>query len=251
MSPAFVSRPYSHVSQSLISPNPKEGKQMQVYIAGTGKLATELTERLVPQGGLSIAKWSGMPEAPTKSIVVHAGSGREIEAISKFCSSTSSVLVELSTGSSLEGSSPDFPVILCPNTNILMLKFMCMLERSGAMFKGYETHLTESHQASKTSTPGTAVQMAQSLGVGEHEIVSVRDVSQQANEFQIPQEHLARHAFHRITMHDGSCSISMETRVYGEAPYASGVQQIIAAAACRTLESRVYAITEFIENGWV
>ena len=224
---------------------------MQIYIAGTGKLATELLERLIPQDGLSISQWCGAPNGSGKCIVVHAGSGREIEAISKFCSSTSSVLVELSTGSSLEEAHPDFPVILCPNTNILMLKFMCMLERSGAMFKRCEIQITESHQASKTSVPGTAVQMAHSLGIAAQAIVSVRNSSQQASEFHIPNEHLTRHAFHRITIQDGPCSISMETRVYGDAPYASGVQQIIAAVSRRTLESRVYAITEFIENGWV
>lgn len=233
-------------------PQPHEKEpDMQIYIAGTGKLATELRERLIPQDGQSISQWPCTPVPNRKSIVIHAGSGREMGAISEFCSSTSSVLVELSTGSSVEGSLPNFPVILCPNTNILMLKFMCMLERSGAMFMGSECQVTESHQASKTSVPGTAVQMANSLGINEHKIVSVRNAAQQASEFHIPQEHLARHAFHRITVQDGPCSISMETRVYGDAPYASGVQQIIAAISRRALESRVYSITEFIENGWI
>ncbi|MFZ5502960.1 MAG: dihydrodipicolinate reductase [Pseudomonadota bacterium] len=224
---------------------------MQVYIAGTGKLATELLERLIPQDGLAIERWSSASKSVIKSIVVHAGSGREVVAISDFCSKTKSVLVELSTGSSIEGTLPNFPVVLCPNTNILMLKFMCMLERSGEMFKGCQRQITESHQASKTSVPGTAVQMARSLGIAERAIVSVRDAAQQASELQIPSDHLARHAFHRITIQDGSCSISMETKVYGDAPYASGVQQIIGAVSRQVLENRIYSITEFIENGWV
>lgn len=224
---------------------------MQVYIAGTGKLATELIEKLVPQHELSVARWPGASAPNTRSIVVHAGSGREIGSIADFCSRTASVLVELSTGSSLEGTHPDFPVVFCPNTNILMLKFMCMLERSGAMFNGCEIQVIESHQASKTSVPGTAVQMAGALGVAASRITSVRDTSQQVDELHIPHEHLARHAFHRITLHDGPCTVSMETRVYGDSPYASGVQQIVAAIHQRALESRVYSITEFIENGWV
>lgn len=224
---------------------------MQVYIAGTGKLATELLEKLIPLKGLSIARWAGESNSNAKSIVVHAGSGREIGSITQFCSRTSSVLVELSTGSSLEGTHPSFPVVLCPNTNILMLKFMYMLERSGTMFTGCEIQITESHQASKTSVPGTAVQMAHSLGVRASDITSVRNPAQQAGELVIPNEHLSRHAFHRITIQDGPCTISMETRVYGDSPYASGVQQIIGAVNQRKLESRVYSITEFIENGWV
>ncbi|MFZ6676150.1 dihydrodipicolinate reductase C-terminal domain-containing protein [Undibacterium sp. Xuan67W] len=193
----------------------------------------------------------GAPEKNCKSIVVHAGSGREIDTISEFCSGTASVLVELSTGSSMVGSLPNFPILLCPDTNILMLKFMCMLERSAAMFKSYETEITESHQASKTSVPGTAVQLAQSLDVEERSIVSVRIPSKQSNELNIPHEYLARHAFHRITIQDGPCSILMETRIYGEAPYASGVQQIIGAVRGRSLVNRIYAITEFIDNGWI
>jgi hypothetical protein len=125
------------------------------------------------------------------------------------------------------------------------------LARSGSLFKGREIHITESHQSSKISVPGTAVSMADSLGVCVSEIVSIRNSSQQIVDFDIPQEHLARHAFHRIEIHEGPCSIAMDTRVYGGSPYASGVQQIIAAIQQRALQARVYSIDEFIENGWV
>ena len=128
---------------------------------------------------------------------------------------------------------------------------MNMLQRSGQMFHGYEVQLTESHQATKTSVPGTAVQMANSLGLAQERIVSIRNASQQTDEYQIPEAHLNRHAFHRITLQDGPCSISMETRVYGDTPYANGVQQILKAIQNRSLEPRVYAITDFIENGWI
>lgn len=224
---------------------------MQVYIAGSGKLALELRQRLVPAQGLSLARWDGVPAQGARSIVVHAGSGRELEAIAAFCADTGSVLLELSTGSALEGAAVQFPVVMCPNTNLLMLKFMRMLERSGGLFKGCDIQLTESHQASKTSVPGTAVQMAQALGVAEQAIVSVRDPAQQALACQIPAAHLGRHAFHRITLQDGPCTIAMETRVYGDAPYASGVQAILDAVHRQTLEPRTYGITEFIDRGWV
>ena len=224
---------------------------MQVYIAGTGKLATELVDELEPEDGLTISRWPPETDLVAQSVVVHAGSGRELGTITAFCARTSSVLVELSTGSVLEGAQPHFPVVLCPNTNILMLKFMCMLARSGDMFKGCDIQITESHQASKASVPGTAVQIAHLLGVSESAIVSVRDTAQQTSRLNIPHEHLARHAFHRIAIQEGPCAISLETRVYGDSPYASGVQQIIAAIRRRTLQSRTYSITEFIESGWV
>jgi 4-hydroxy-tetrahydrodipicolinate reductase len=225
---------------------------MQVFIAGSGKLAAELLNQLPSEPGSTVSAWGGEPAGNGRSIVVHAGSGREIASLSAYCRRTASVLVELATGSSLEeGAMTDFPLVLCPNTNILMLKFMCMLERSGPLFRQSEIRITESHQASKTSVPGTAVAMANSLGVPATEIVSVRAPAEQASALGIPHEHLARHAFHRIEIQDGACQIAMETRIYGDSPYANGVQQILSAIRTHELQARVYRITEFIDQGWV
>lgn len=224
---------------------------MHVFIAGTGKLATELLDKLHQSDQLTISPWLGVPEAVDRAIVIHAGSGRELDEICGFCQRTASVLVELATGTCVESLPRAFPLVLCPNTNILMLKFMCMLKRSGSLFNGSQISVTESHQASKASVPGTAVSMALDLGLDASGIISVRDGARQATELLIPPEHLARHAYHRIHIHDGSCSISMETRVYGDAPYVSGVQQLMAAIQQRPLQNCVYAINEFIENGWI
>lgn len=225
---------------------------MHVFIAGTGKLATELLHQMELGEDFEVMAWRDRaPTMTTRSIVVHAGSGRELGDLMSFCQQTHSVLIELATGSALEKLVPAFPVILCPNTNLLMLKFMSMISRSGALFKGYEIHITESHQAGKTSTPGTAVAMAESLGQTADQIVSIRNPEDQNRSLQIPLEHLGRHAFHRISIQDPACSIVMETRVYGASPYASGVSRIIAAAHGRALECRVHQINELIENGWV
>jgi dihydrodipicolinate reductase len=224
---------------------------MQVLIAGSGKLATELLRELVPDAQFTIAAWPGNEASRVRSIVVHAGSGRELAAISAFCKATTSVLVELATGSLLAELDVDYPAVICPNTNILMLKFMCMLERSGKLFKDYSIRITESHQASKTSTAGTAVAIANALGLPVNNVVSVRDPVEQSTSLGIPRESLSRHAFHRIEIEDGSCQITTETRIYGNNSYARGVQQIVSAIAARPLENRVYWVNEFIENGWI
>ncbi|MDI9690464.1 hypothetical protein QM326_38275, partial [Burkholderia cenocepacia] len=77
-----------------------------------------------------------------------------------------SPLVELSTGSDLETGTYGFPVVLCPNTNILMLKFMSMLETSGHLFRDCDISVTESHQAGKTSVPGTAGSRTERMSAG-------------------------------------------------------------------------------------
>jgi dihydrodipicolinate reductase len=224
---------------------------MKVIVVGAGKLAKELLAAL-PSGDVGeVVPWAAEGLPAEKSVVVHAGSGRELQAVAAYCAATQSPLVELSTGSTLEQAALGFPVVLCPNTNLLMLKFMAMLERSGHLFRGYRIGLIESHQAQKSSVPGTAVSMALALGLAPGDIQSVRDAEVQQRVLQISPEHLARHAYHQVLIEDGSCSVKLETRVYGDAPYADGVAHIVAAVRDRPLESRRYSIMEFIDNGWL
>ena len=224
---------------------------MQVFIVGTGKLAIELLDVLGANPTSPVMPWANKGENQRPSIVVHAGSGRELNAVVAYCQATRSTLVELATGSQAETASQGFPVVLCPNTNILMLKFMQMLAQSGHLFSGYTVTLTESHQQPKTSVPGTAVAMAQALGLDSTTVRSVRDPQEQADVLKIPPEHLARHAYHQIVVEDPVCRITLETRVYGASPYADGVARIIAAIRAHVLEDRIYPIGEFVERGWV
>ena len=225
---------------------------MQVLVIGTGKLANELlgSHKLDP-ATYRVMPWSDTTRTDARSIVVHAGSGRELAAAIAFCQATASPLVELSTGSDLETGTYGFPVVLCPNTNILMLKFMSMLETSGHLFHDCRISLTESHQAGKTSVPGTAVGIGQSLGVPPEDIRSVRDPDVQRSEFAVADDQLGRHAVHRIRIDDGACSLQFESRVSGETPYADGVSRIVEAVRQHDLEHRRYSIVEFIRNGWL
>ncbi|TAK89409.1 MAG: dihydrodipicolinate reductase [Aquabacterium sp.] len=224
---------------------------MQVIIAGTGKLATELCQLLSKSADYQVKPWADRPRTAEQAIVVHAGSGRELEDIVAYCEATRSTLLELSTGSRIESMSCGFPVVLCPNTNILMLKFMAMLEQAGPMFRPYAIQVMESHQATKTSVPGTAVNIAHSLGVATDDIHSVRDPEVQKAQCQIADADLARHAYHQILIQDGPCSVKLETRVFGDAPYAHGVDQIIKAAMTHELENRCYPVMTFIQQGWL
>lgn len=157
--------------------------------------------------------------------------------------------MELTTGSELEGGRHDFPSVICPNTNILMLKCMAMLAQSGHLFSGYDIRLTESHQSQKTSIPGTALDMAQSLGVPAAEVVSIRSRDFQARSLNIPAEHMERHACHQVMIEDGVCSIKLETRIYGASPYVDGVVKIVHDIEAHTLEDRCYNVAEFVQSG--
>lgn len=224
---------------------------MSVVVVGSGKLARELLGSL--EGGEfgEVVAWADRAVVAGPCVVVHAGSGRELDEVVAYCERTGSALVELATGSDIESRTPGFPVVLCPNTNILMLKFMAMLARSGPQFKDYAIRIVESHQAGKSSTPGTAVALAEALGRGRDDIVSVRDPREQQERLKIPPQHLGRHAYHRIEIEDQASSVVLETRVFGPAPYAEGLRRIIAAIGANVLENRRYDVIEFVERGWI
>jgi 4-hydroxy-tetrahydrodipicolinate reductase len=225
--------------------------RMQVIVVGSGKLASEFLSSHKLGDTYQVKAWAEKGQIDLKSIVVHAGSGRELAAVAAFCRKTTSPLIELSKGSDIEIAFHDFPVVLCPNANILMLKFMSMLESSGDLFRGYKISLVESHQATKTSMPGTAVNLARAMGLMVGDIRSVRDPSVQRGELHIPNDALARHAYHQIRIEDGACSLQLESRVYGASPYAEGVSRIIAAVRSHDLDHRRYSIMELVGNGWL
>lgn len=223
----------------------------QVFIVGRGKLAQELLQELDPGESFEVLPWPEPAAAPSQAIVIHAGSGKALPQLFAYCAATGSTLIELATGTDLGTPDERFPLLLCPNTNILMLKFMHMLAQCGASFHGYTHQLIESHQANKSSTPGTAVSMAHALGIPENAIQSVRDPRVQQHELGIPEEHLARHAFHRIVIADEICSLKLESQVYGAAPYAAGVAKIVAGVHAHPLESRRYEVQELVAQGWI
>jgi len=225
---------------------------MEIFVVGSGKLASEILDSGMSFPSGSLKKWEEKPETYSlKSVIVHAGSGRQLDKCIGFCKRSKSVFIELSTGLETETMQVDFTLILCPNTSILMLKTMSLLEHFGQYFAGNNITITESHQAAKQSVPGTAFNLAKSFQVPSEKIISIRDTDFQQNELKIPDEFLDRHAYHKITIQDGSDEVSIETRVLGHQSYSKGVKKIIDAILVHQLEERKYSVLEFIENKWL
>ncbi|RIX43059.1 MAG: dihydrodipicolinate reductase [Rhodocyclales bacterium GT-UBC] len=222
----------------------------EIIVAGSGKLARELLSELPPRCTSPVLAWP-QPLRDKPAIVIHAGSGRTLDELVGYCATTRSVLLELATGSALENSATPFPLVLCPNTNILMLKAMAMIANSSALLRGQPIRVVESHQSAKTSVPGTAVSIAASLGVPAADIVSIRDPQVQQGELGIAAQDLARHAYHRIEIGDAATRLVIETRVVGDTPYADGVAGIVKAVQSHPLDNRLYHINEFIARGWL
>jgi 4-hydroxy-tetrahydrodipicolinate reductase len=222
---------------------------MKIFIVGSGRLANALLAASSSFQSGEIAKWgTTCPSLNEKAIVVHAGSGRQLKECLDFCSRTKSLFLELSTGLETENWNPDFPLVICPNTSILLLKTLNMLKANGRYFEKYEITITESHQSTKKTVPATAYAFANSLKFPLNKIVSVRDPEIQYNGIGIPLEFLDRHAYHKIVIRDKSDEITIETKVLGHDSYANGVIAIIEALLNYNLEDKKYSIMELIEN---
>ncbi len=225
---------------------------MKIYIVGSGKLANALLNAHLTFPSCEVEKWDTKNnKLKEKAIVIHAGSGRQLQECLDFCSKTKSVFIELSTGLQTEKTAHDFPFIICPNTSILVLKTMHILRTNGGHFKNYDISITESHQSTKKTEPGTAFTFAQALNFPTGKIVSVRNPEIQQNKLNISAEYLDKHAFHRIVIKDGEDEITIETKVLGHKSYASGVSKIIEAILKYNLENKNYTVWDLIENNLI
>lgn len=222
---------------------------MKIFIAGSGKLAKAILTSGLSFQSCEIMKWEPRHQALNeKAIIVHAGSGRQLKECFEFSSKTKSVFIELATGLETEKMKPDFPLIICPNTSILVLKTLNMIKASGGYFNNYEISITESHQSTKQTEPGTAYAFADSLKFPHDNISSVRDPEVQHKQIGIPEEYLDKHAYHNIVIKDGSDEVTFTTKVIGHDSYAKGVKAIIDAVLKHSFENKRYSIFDMIDN---
>jgi 4-hydroxy-tetrahydrodipicolinate reductase len=182
---------------------------------------------------------------------VHAGSGRQLNESLDFCERTNSIFIELSTGLGTERIRPDLPLIICPNTSILLLKTLHALKSIAGYFQNNTITITESHQSSKTSEPGTTHAFARILNVPAENIISIRDPEIQMRGLGILEKYLNKHAFHRIQMADGNDTVTIETKVLGHDSYVEGVRKIINSVIKHNFENRVYTVLDLIEANWL
>jgi 4-hydroxy-tetrahydrodipicolinate reductase len=220
---------------------------MKVLVVGSGKLANLIFSDL-SNSLTEVTRWDLLSQAVERGIVIHAGSGRQLDECLDFCEKSGSVFIELSTGLKTEQLNPNFTMIVCTNTSILVLKVLNMIKSFGHYFHDYNVSLIESHQASKTSEPGTAFNLARSLKLPVEKITSIRNSEMQLKDVGIPHEYLDGHAYHKILINDGNDTVAIETKVLGHESYGKGVKKIIAAVLNNSLERRRYTIFELIDK---
>lgn len=212
---------------------------MHIVIFGRGKfaqlIASELRNRISRGSRISYTLTSDLPLGDMagnhgRTVVVHVGSGKKLGGLIAECNERHLPIIQAATGISWgEISSPlNTPIIESPNLELGIVALFDVLPDLGVRLQkiSAKCHITESHQASKTSVPGTAVKFADSLGVPHERIVSVRDPSTQLS-LGVPQDHLNAHGHHLISITTaGGATIEIRTKVNGRKPYVPGLLQI-------------------------
>lgn len=225
-----------------------------VLVAGHGKLANKLKSDL-PQAGdacsLTVDAWDNRQQYRDYDdiAIIHVGSGRQLPEIVACCRQHAIPLLQGATGVDYDHEEVDFPLVVAPNFSLLLIKFLYLLRESGHHFQRYDISLVESHQAAKKTIPGTAVEMARSLGLPSSEIISVREPRVQHDELHVPAEFLDQHAVHCIKITDGSSALTFTTEVMGLDSYVTGALQVI--KALDQLEKKKYQITDLISLGLI
>lgn len=217
---------------------------MKVCIVGNGKLSQSLYNGL--QQNHNPIHWDEVNlHDGERMIVIHVGSGRQFEDCLEYCNTTGSVLLELSTGNDLSQYTVACPIVICPNTAIPVLKMMTIIKHSGRSFSEYTLRILESHQKSKTTVAGTAVELAKALGCDPQSIEAIRDPEKQLA-IGIPKEHLNLHAYHNITIENAGCKISVEMKVVGHEAYVHGVSHILNLIHKKEFQNIQYHILEIL-----
>jgi len=218
-----------------------------IIIVGNGKLSNSLLNGLPEYiKDCNADLWENNSLYPDdEKVIVHIGSGRQLSEVISFCESTGTPLIQGSTEVKGDYSDAAFTFVDSPNFNLLILKFMHMIKEYGFHFQNNNISITESHQESKKSLPGTAIEFAKSLGVDPGTIITIRDPEVQEKGYNIPREFLHLHAFHEINIGDGSTSINFQTLVKGHDSYITGLAAII--NTLENLDDRYYHIMDLLD----
>ena len=153
--------------------------------------------------------------------------------------------------------------VIAPQMGKQVVAFQAMMEtmaeRFPGAFAGYTLRVTESHQASKQDTSGTAKAVVASfaklgLDFSIDKIEMVRDEEEQIRWMHVPESALQGHAFHTYTLESPDSSVMFEFNhnVCGRSIYAEGTVDaclFLARKIAQNAEQKLYDMVDVL-RGW-
>ncbi len=194
-----------------------------IVVVGNGKLADAIV------CGLSGSVQRFGDQVSADSILVHVGSGRQYREALDLALERGYAFIQAATakGFSMEPPEPGRIVYIdASNLDLHLIKLFHWLKLGSRLFSPEEICIRESHQASKTSAPGTAHKICDILGVEHAAVESIRDRAVQS---AMGFTNLEQHAYHEILIGSEGSQIRIETRIEGADSYVAGLRQILKA----------------------
>lgn len=189
-------------------------------------------------------------EISRDSMVLHAGSGRQLFEVIDYCQKNKIPLIQASSGQT--PTLPEllsFPFLDAPNLSLPIIKLLALLESWPDLFRDFDIQVRESHQKSKTTVPSTAREFARFLGIGDDQIVSIRDPAIQKTELEVPDEYLDGHAVHQVVISGQGAEVSFASKVYGRDTYLYGVFELFRIR--EKLKPGRYSLFDLVSKGLI
>nr|AKG25427.1 DapB [Hematodinium sp. SG-2015] len=147
--------------------------------------------------------------------------------------------------------------VIAPNMCKAIVALQSMLQHMGEKYpnalSGFKLNLTESHQATKKDTSGTARAMVgnfNKLGVpfSVEDIKQIRD-EEQSKALGVPETALNGHAFHTYDLQNESVQLQFQHNVVGRHSYAQGTVDAVLFLMKQT--PGVYNMINVLESGMI
>lgn len=154
--------------------------------------------------------------------------------------------------------SSNISAVIAPNMASPVIAIQAMLEYAARNFPGvfseYSLEITESHQEMKADTSGTAIafeKLFSKMGAVSDKdgILSIRNSLIQERLYEVPEEHLGGHGYHKYTLisGDGTVRVGLVHNIDGRSAYVDGTLQAIRFLAKESNKSgKVFSMTDVL-----
>ena len=228
--------------------------RINLVVVGQGKLANAIISTLPEldrNSGIfnNIQTYGDQTNLATPAIIVHVGSGRQYQECLTMALKHRCIFIQAATEKDIPMKPPtpgEIIFINAPNLDLRLIKLFYWLKLGSDLFQQDEITITESHQATKTSIPGTAYRMCDILGIDHSNVASIRDPDLQ-RELQIKT--LDQHAYHQLLIGSGESQIKIETKIEGSASYVKGLYEILNSIPKTPV--RNYEVEELLVKGTI
>lgn len=123
------------------------------------------------------------------------------------------------------------PVHIIPNTSQEVTDYIESVAAFHQAHSSWSAHITEYHQSSKQDISGTALAIAEQIGVQPHEIQTIRDDAEATKLFGVPPQHQSSYAVHQITFTNPETKTTQlfQIVVTGHQTYVAGLIKLLLA----------------------